>query len=212
MKKYIIFDFDGTLVESTEDIKNLVVVFITRNFWADFDQKVRYILSTTKWTPLVIQLKMILWQREDLEKIKEELYEIIIKESKEKFFPWVKEKIKELSTKYTLFLTTSNSTKAAKKALVNGWIIGCFSEIIWSDSLLKWPEHIKKFFDSLSDEEFYEKAIYIGDGDRDREIAMKYKIDFIHIGTDNIDTYEIASLKYIDPILDELNRKKSWKH
>ena len=211
MKKYIIFDLDGTLVESMEDIANLVVQFITKNFWDDFDQKIRYVLSTTKWTPLVTQLKMILWQREDLNKIKEELYDIIMKETKEKFFPWIQTKIKDLSQKYTLLLSTGNSTKAAKKILISGWIIDCFTEILWSDTILKWPDHIKKFFDSFWDEEFYEKAVYVWDGDKDREIAMKYHIDFIHIGTDNIDKYEIPNVKYIDSILEELN-KKTWKY
>jgi hypothetical protein len=36
---------------------------------------------------------------------------------------------------------------------------------------------------------------------------MKYHIDFIHIGTDNIDKYEIPNVKYIDSILEELNKK-----
>ncbi len=123
MKKYIIFDFDWTLVESIDDITNLIVKFITKNYGKELEQKVRYVLSTTKWTPLIVQLRMILWAREDLEKIKDDVYEIIMTESREKFFPWVKEKIKELSEKYTLFVTTSNSTKAAKKTLENWWII-----------------------------------------------------------------------------------------
>ncbi len=86
-----------------------------------------------------------------------------------------------------------------------------FNEVIGSDALLKWSDHIKKFYDISWDEEFYEEAVYVGDGDRDREIAMKHKIDFIHIGMDNIDTYEIASVKYIDSVLEELNKKRPWR-
>lgn len=209
MKKYLIFDLDGTLIQSIDDITNTVIGYITKNFWAEYTEKSRYVLATTKGTPLITQLKMILWPREDLKEIKEELYENIFNGEKTKFFPWVQSKIRDLSEQYILLLSTSNSTKQAKKILEEGGIIDCFTEILGSEETLKGNDHIKKFAETLWEKEFTKKAVYISDGDKDREIAMGNKIDFIHIGIDGIDTYEIPSVKYISSLLDELN-KKVW--
>jgi phosphoglycolate phosphatase-like HAD superfamily hydrolase len=48
MKKYLIFDLDGTLIKSTESIVEIVVDFISAHFGKDFDEKIRYVLSNTK--------------------------------------------------------------------------------------------------------------------------------------------------------------------
>lgn len=209
MKKYLIFDLDGTLIQSIEDIANTVIGYITKKFWEQYKEKGRYVLTTTKWTPLISQLKMILWAREDLKNIKEELYETIFSSSEHKFFPWVQAKIKDLAEDYILLLSTSNSTKQAKRILENWGILECFTEVLWSEEILKGNDHIQKFEEMLQENKFAEKAVYISDGDKDREVAMRHKIDFIHIGNDNIDKYEVPNIKYIGSILDELN-KKVW--
>ena len=210
MKKYLIFDLDGTLIKSTESIVEIVVDFISAHFWNDFDEKIRYVLSNTKWTALKKQLHMILWDVENIDKINEDLYKKIMVSQKSDFIRGAKEKLHDLEEKYTLFLSTANSTESAKKILKDGWVDTLFAIILWSEKILKWPDHIKIFEEYTRDRFFIEDTIYIGDGEKDREIAMKFWIDFIHVWSDNIDTYEIPSIRYIWPLLDEINAKYPW--
>ena len=47
MKKYLIFDLDGTLIQSAKSLTKLVTNYLVENFWKDKDT-VSYFLSTTR--------------------------------------------------------------------------------------------------------------------------------------------------------------------
>ena len=132
MKKYLIFDLDGTLIQSAKSLTKLVTNYLVENFWKDKDT-VSYFLSTTRGEWLSTQVKTILniWQ-EEADSIANKIYEKInISVQKWEFFPWVTEKIKELSKNYTLFLSTWNSTTFAEENLKKWWIYQCFKYILW---------------------------------------------------------------------------------
>ncbi len=205
-KKYIIFDLDGTLINSVEKNREKIVQII-----GEVDENkintAKYILSTTSWMPLIRQLEIIFDHNQaiDIENLKNKIYNSFqINPEESNFFPWTIEKIKELAQDYKLFLTTGNSTRYAKEELKKAGLENYFEEIIWSEDILKGKEHICIFKDKSFDEKFCEWAIYVGDGDRDREIAMAHHIPFIHIGNDKIDTYEIADISEIDEVLEEI--------
>jgi hypothetical protein len=121
-----------------------------------------------------------------------------------KFFDWVQDKIRELSQKYTLFLSTWNSDKFANEMLSHWWIHNCFHKIVWSSYILKSAEHIDELIKYVWDANFNSQAVLIWDWQRDRFIAKSRNIDFIHIWNENIDTYEIQSVTQIDTILEQL--------
>ena len=211
MKKYIVFDLDGTLINSKKKNEEKVISII-KDIQPEKVNQAQYILSTTAWMPLIKQLELIFkdtLQDINLEELTKKIYDEIFSLEKEvSFFPWVIEKIKELNWKYKLFVTTGNSTRFAKKELENVGIHKYFELILWSDEFLKWPEHIDIFKQKVDDENFCEHAIYIWDGERDREIAIAHSIPFVHIGEQNIDKYEIACISCIDDILVEFEEKE----
>ena len=202
MKKNLIFDLDWTLIESMSETLNIVVKYILDNFENKDQETVRYYMSQSAWTPLLIQLqKTLVWETSDsIQKACDDIYEEIWKHNWE-FFEWVPEKIKELSKTYKLFLTTWNSTYVAKKYLTKWWIIDLFEVVLWSDKILKWNDHLENFKEYSEDENFYENSYYIWDGNSDREFAEAKDIEFIHIWNEWIDKYEIKSVINIDNIL-----------
>lgn len=206
MKKYLIFDLDGTLIESMSN--SVQIIIDTLNDIPDTDfEKVRYIFATTAGTPLVRQLKMVYEDREiDCNDLTEKIYDKLL-HLEAHFFPGVIEKIHELKHDYMLFLTTGNSTPTAYKHLQKWGILEYFEIILWSDEIHKGPEHLEIFQNHIWEKDFYKKAVYIWDGDADRMYAQSKEIDFIHIGNESKDLYEIPSVSQIDAILPLLNNK-----
>lgn len=202
-KQYLIFDMDWTLVHSMDDTTKIIYEYI-RNIDEDLIDKSKYIFETTFWFPLIKQVEMIFWNSYDIEKITNEIYDAI-SDVKTEFFPWVIEKINELSTNYTLFLTTWNTTSTAIKHLEEASLKDKFDMILWSDKLLKWREHLEEFIAYSCDENFCKKAIYTGDWDWDKLFASEFNIDFIRIWKFWKDKYEINSVAEIDEILKILN-------
>ena len=204
MKKYIIFDLDWTLIESMHNTVKLILKYLEQIPWTDME-KARYIFSTTPWMALKNQIKLVYEDINDISssEITKKIYnELLVYDAD--FFEWVITKIKELKNNYKLFLTTWNSTKVAKKHLEKWWIIECFELIYGSDKILKWKEHLELFKEYSNDENFFKNSIYVWDWQSDRIFAEEAWIDFIHIWEENIDKYEIKSVKEIDNILSKL--------
>ncbi|PZM84790.1 hypothetical protein DLH72_02870 [Candidatus Gracilibacteria bacterium] len=206
MKKYIIFDLDGTLIKSQKKLTNIIVNHLFENFGIE-KEKLEYFFNSTRGTGLSSQIQMLLDLPEDKsKKIANDIYKKINQTEKGDFFDQVPEKIKQLSKKYKLFLSTGNSTIFAEENLRKGEIYNCFEYILGSEKISKSDEHIKIFKDYIGDDDFEKYAIFVGDGEKDREIAIYCGIDFIHID-ENLenrffDKYEIKSVSDIDIILD----------
>lgn len=208
MKKYIIFDMDWTLIKSKSDSVRIIVNHLV-NFYKIEKDKVKYIMTTTQWMPLIEQLKLIFDNdvKINYQKIRDEIYDLIISQDAV-FFDWVVEKIKELKKSYKLFLSTGNSDAAAEKYLKQWWVYEDFELAYWSSTIPKWSEHIEIFKEYTGDPDFYDKTIYVWDWDSDRIFAREAGVDFIHIWDEKKDEYEISSVKDIDNIFKIINRKK----
>lgn len=204
MKQYIIFDLDGTLVSSAWKVTSWIKQYFVENYrYIDANGLIEYIHQTA-WTPLWEQVQYYLKDtQEDHEKITWELYDILSRMESD-FFPWVVEIIKKLSNSYTLFLSTWNSDIFAEKNLRRENIYNCFKLVLGSVHIPKWPRHIEAFRESVWDDDFIQKSIYVWDGSTDRNIAHSHNIDFIHISIDGGDKYEIESVKDIYDILHTL--------
>jgi phosphoglycolate phosphatase-like HAD superfamily hydrolase len=201
MKKYLIFDLDWTIINSTVWIVNEILNFINK-IEPDYYDKTRYTINQTFWLSLKEIFFIVFKDEKKSKRYSLEVYNRLDKiRWRLKFFPWIPKKIKELSKKYKLFLTTWSSTDFAKKSLRKWWIKDCFELIYWSDKILKWQEHLDIFADYTWDNNFFEDSIYIWDWDMDRVFAKKSSIDFIYIWNKKIDKYEIESIVQIDAIL-----------
>ena len=201
--KYIIFDLDWTLIESMSDTIKLIINHLSKIPETDIE-KAEYIFSTTAWMPLRNQIEIIYKDLEniDTDLITSDIYKSLLSHDAE-FFEWIPEKIKELKNNYKLFLTTWNSTQVANKHLIKWWIKEHFELVYWSDIILKWKEHLELFKEHSWDDDFFKNSVYVGDWHSDRKYAKEAWIDFIHIWDENIDKYEIKTVKDINDILNK---------
>ncbi len=210
IKKYLIFDLDGTLINSVSKWGMGIAEKHVKKINKDLADKARYIFSTTPWMPIYKQLEKIFeWENisyEEIRKIWNDIYDIIrSNEDNYDFYPWVIKMIKKLSKDYTLFLTTWSWTKYAKEMLDKWWIKKYFELVFWSNKIPKWHLHLETFMEYSWDPDFYKSAVYIWDWEMDRIFANEMWIDFVHVWETWIDEHEIDKTKKLIKILKEFN-------
>lgn len=200
--KYIIFDLDWTLINSTHKIIDVIEDFFLENY-PDYYDTARYYIENSQGQSLQDQMKYIFKNDKKAEKITKKLYTLLNKlRDQIQFIPWVKEKIMELSKNYKLFLTTWSSTKFAKQTLKTWWLDKYFELIYWSNEILKWKDHLNIFKDYSLDVNFFENSLYIWDWEMDKIFASESWIDFVRVWIRwEKDEKRIKSVKYIDKIL-----------
>jgi len=176
MKKYLIFDLDGTLVQSANQIDRIIYDYIEQNLDPQLIEHARYLIKNNQWMSVYEWIEILLECDKQTAKFHwDKIYKQINKVTEEiDFFEWVPEKIRELSKNYTLFLSTWNSDKFAKKILKKGEIYDCFEIIMWSSFIPKSPEHIKQFMNQTNDWDFIDHSVFIWDGQMDEAIAKFY--------------------------------------
>lgn len=204
MKKYLIFDLDGTLVQSAQQIDKIIYNYIQENLDPELMEHARYLIKNNQGMSIYEWIEILLECDKQTAKFHwDKIYKEINKVTDEiDFFEWIPEKIQELSKKYTLFLSTWNSDKFAKKILKQWEIYDCFEKIMWSSFIPKSPQHIKNFIEHTNDEDFIDSAVFIWDGQMDEAIAQFYWMDFIHISPFKENKFQIKSVNQIDDILD----------
>jgi len=180
--KYLIFDLDWTLINSTHKILDIIEDYFLDNY-PDFYDTARYYLEHSQWQSLQEQLENIFQDKVVAEKETKKIYALLSSlRNKVQFFPWVTKKIKELYTKwYKLFLTTWSSTDFANKTLESGWILKYFETVLWSDEILKWKQHLEIFKKIIWDNNFFKQSLYIWDWEMDKIFSLESWIDFIRV-------------------------------
>ncbi len=137
MKKYLIFDLDDTLIESDKNLSTLIISVLCDKYKLNQDE-VLYFLHQNRGVGLREQIMNFMQiGEEEAGKIANEIYDLITKNVQARFFDGIPEKIKELSQKYKLYLSTGNSTAFAEKKLKEAGIYDCFEYVLGSDVHLK---------------------------------------------------------------------------
>lgn len=202
MKRYLIFDLDGTLIISNSQIDTLIYTYIKNHFDSDIQENARYYIENFQWMSLQELFNRILDNKNQAKFHRDTLTKKIdALQNQVQFFDWACELIEKLSKEYILFLSTWNSDNFAKEILKKWNIYHYFEKVLGSTNIMKSSEHLEEFYKHIQDENFYKNATFIWDWARDREIAGSKNLNFIHIGNQWKDKYEISEIKYIETIL-----------
>lgn len=211
MKTILIFDLDGTLIQSSEYLDHMISEYLETHYHAD-PEAVRYYFSSTKGTALPIQIQTFLQiEAEEAQNIANTLFAQFQQAEMGRFFPGVIEIIKRLAQNYTLLLSTGNSTSFARSNLQIGGIEHCFAEILGSESIPKGSDHLAYFEKKLKNPDLKQQAIFIGDGSKDRLIAQEAGMPFIHVDSygerEHSDQYRISSVALIEWVLADIQQE-----
>jgi phosphoglycolate phosphatase-like HAD superfamily hydrolase len=125
----------------------------------------------------------------------------LVDSNSKEFFNWVIEMIKNLSKKYTLFISSQTDDKILKEKIKNAWLFNNFEVIFWWWVLEKWPKHIEVFDMLTQDQDFENRTVYIWDSELDREIAKEAWISFVKIWKEWLDYYEIEKTTDLEEYL-----------
>ncbi|MBU1177078.1 MAG: HAD-IA family hydrolase [Patescibacteria group bacterium] len=172
MKKYIVFDFDGTIVDTYEDILNIV-----KDLKNDKYKEINLEDIKNYGTRYLIKKSGIpFW------KIPKFVYQVTSKLKKRdniKLFPEILDVFKKLSENYNLGIVSSNSEENIRIVLKKYKIENLF-EFIYSDSSIFGKHLVLKRmcrrYKINSD-----NVIYVGDEDRDIVAAKKARIKIIAV-------------------------------
>lgn len=202
MKKYLVFDLDGTLVVSNSQIDSIIYNYLEKNLNSESIETARYYIENFQWMSLQELFNNLIEDKTQAKFHRDKLTEEIdALQNQVQFFDQACELVEKLSKEYTLFLSTGNSDNFAEDVLRKWNIYQYFEKILGSTNIMKSTQHLEEFYKHIQDENFYENATFIWDGTRDREIAESKGLNFIHIGNDGTDQYEISEIKYIETIL-----------
>lgn len=201
MKRYIILDLDGTLIDSEWVLeKEILKEFQTHR--PDYVDKVRYFWNTLNGMGYRDFLTRIFENSEDIIFMEEKIKRVIEEcKSNFTFFPWAVDTVRLLSLNYTLFLSTGNYTENAVEILKNAGIHGLFAHIQWSEIFSKSPLHISIFKDMAMDPDFEKYTLSVGDGDVEKSVAETCKIDFIQVWVDAKHMHKIPTISELPKYL-----------
>lgn len=182
MKKYLIFDLDGTLINSNDRLKNIIFDFF-KEYQPEYYDVLRYSVDFKKIPNLQEIFLLVYWKFEDEQKkLQDKLFKYLDKQNKKSLFlDWTVEKILVLKNKYKLYLSTWSSTQFANEILEKSWIKQYFEFVLWSDKIPKSEIHLDMFMEHSQDENFYINSISIWDWLCDEIFARNRNIDFIKI-------------------------------
>ena len=171
MIKYFVFDFDGTLADTFEVLKNIAKESIEgisdKEFELLKDEGIKAMMKKKNvyaWQvpKLVLNVTSKLKEKEDI-----------------KLFPEMVKLVKELSNSYKIGIVSSNSEENITKTLKKYNLLNLFDFILSQSSIFGKHRVLKKMCNkyniSLSE------VIYVGDEDRDILAAKKVKIKNIAV-------------------------------
>ena len=170
MTKYIVFDFDGTIVDTFKVIKNIAKIELGASE-NDFE-----LLRNEGLKSLINKKKVPFWK---LPKLTLKVLSKLRNKSNINLFPDITELISKLKNNYKLGIVSSNSKQNIFKTLKKYKIENLF-EFVYSDSSI-FGKHLvlkrmcRKY--NINPEDI----TYVGDEDRDIVAAKKIKIKNIAV-------------------------------
>lgn len=199
MKKLLIFDLDGTLIDSYEAIKE-ALNYATRKFgkipWSLKEVKKR----VGRGLEILIEEAIGKEYVEEGVKLFREKYSKVYKK-KTKLMPHVKETLDYLKNKGLILSIASNKPSDFTREILKSFgIENSFSLILGPFEVKKLkpdPEMINKILEELKVKK--EEAIYIGDMILDAETAKNAKVDCILVATGGNTIKELRKTGY--PVL-----------
>lgn len=194
MKRYIILDLDGTIINSENTIESEFLRAVEL-YKKEYLENAKYSRKTVSGMGYRDFLATIFETKEDIDYMEKKVQEIL-ERSKLGFTPFPKavETIETLSKNYTLFLSTWCYTNVAIDILTHLDILKYFAHVQGSEIIPKSLKHIEICKDITLDPEFEKYALSVGDGTVEKQVAQQANIDFIQVGGSQTNAYYISSI------------------
>lgn len=215
---YLIFDLDGTLDNSMPHHTN---AFVTVCVGCGLDlQGIAERYNDSAGMPLRQQFSQAFASSAlqfDLEYCMREFWKIM-DQQKANPFPNVQDVMRSLaSQQYRLYLTTGSKTENAQRRMKE-MNVDSYFELMAGDekTVQKGPAHIQRFKEHCGDSFFEQRALYLGDGTGDMQLAKKCGITAIGVTAtlpaqklrDAGAVYIISDIAKFIPLLQKMESEK----
>jgi phosphoglycolate phosphatase len=191
MKKLLIFDMDGTLVDSSDVIANSIN-HIRKHIGLETMSKETILtnINDPKINGNTFFYNDTYFNDEMTQKFNKYYNENCIKDLK--LFDGVDSLLKDLQKDYHLVIATNTPTSLAKKMLQYLQVSHYFQLIVGSDMVQKPKPHPDMLLYILKNMNIQQKeTLFIGDSKKDKLTANKANIDFIFINWDTISPQQL---------------------
>jgi phosphoglycolate phosphatase len=191
MKKLLIFDMDGTLVDSSDVIANSIN-HIRKHIGLETMSKETILtnINDPKINGNNFFYNDTYFDDEMTQKFNKYYNENCIKDLK--LFDGVDSLLKDLQKDYHLVIATNTPTSLAKKMLQYLQVSHYFQLIVGSDMVQKPKPHPDMLLYILKNMNIQQKeTLFIGDSKKDKLTANKANIDFIFINWDTISPQQL---------------------
>jgi phosphoglycolate phosphatase-like HAD superfamily hydrolase len=175
-KKFGVFDFDGTIVDTMPIYFNLSGEIIQREYGLPAEEFIEYSKLFTGKPIDEMFRDFLLKNNKPVDRIYENLQDFftIVNAYDFPLIDGAREAIESVYNKgFQLFISTGSETEKTKERLDDLGLLRFFSEVYGSSSVAKGPAHIENFarIAGVSLGEFAGRAFFLGDGPGDMKLA-----------------------------------------
>ena len=202
-KTAIVFDLDGTLVDSMGDFTSLAAKIMNKHFDVSIDQATQWYLETSG-KPFYYQLEHLFTDKVKIELAAIEFEEQTLEGYAEKdFFAEVGSVLQQLKSNGCLLFVSSNNHMENVVQKVKP-LEHLFSLVLgYEEGFLKGHQHFERIQNEYGVGK--ENIVFVGDSLNDAKIAFENKIDFVaKLGTFSKSDFEALKLpvQFIDGVSD----------
>lgn len=180
-KKFGVFDFDGTIVDTMPIYFQTSAHLISREYGLDPEEFERFSMNYTGMPTDEIFSRFLIAHDKPTDKVQENLRDFfdLVNQRDFPLIEGAKEAIEDVHRKgFTLFISTGSETPKTKERLEKAGLLKYFTLVFGSSEIEKGPEHIERFaaHSHLSREEFAQRSFFLGDGPGDMKLAKHCKM------------------------------------
>jgi len=185
-KKFGVFDFDGTIVDSMPSYFGVSADIVSREYGLDRNEFIAYSMDFIGRSMEEVFSDFLRKKEKSTDRVQDNLKTFfeLVNAREVPLIDGAKEAIEKLHARgVKLFISTGSETAKTEERLEKAGLRKYFIEVCGSSEIEKGPEHVRGFAkrSNLSLEEFAQRSFFLGDGPGDMKIAKACRMKAVGV-------------------------------